>query len=297
MRAENNFLLRPEKEIAFGNVRIDAFIQAHAIGAVPERHVNIVGAITAAKRRGGHAQTEIMEKSVFGVQAENLARVSLLDHVAINRIFEKKSKIGEELEIVAAGIRLNAELAVAAAGGFVHEIKILAAGGAAFKIVERAKSTDQAAIQRALWNLPRGIPRRAEAADVKRQFRGFRKMRVKLAEQIEPAKTLRAGNRAVGIIKLPGKIGVVVQAFGGNLIKRGQAIRVKCAALRAEQVAVDMLARAKRHGAGGRQIAEFRKIRAFVHINFLNNIGNHEMQIGIALTVTVRNHIHRHAVH
>ena len=62
-------------------------------------------------------------------------------------------------------------------------------------------------------------------------------------------------------------------------------------------IAVEVVAGAVGDGPGRSQIAEFGKVRPFLDVQFLDDFGNEEVQVGVALPVAVGDHIHGHPIH
>ncbi len=51
------------------------------------------------------------------------------------------------------------------------------------------------------------------------------------------------------------------------------------------------------HRAGRREISRLRVVRALAIVDRLDQLGDDEVDVGVALAVCVRRHVHRHAVH
>ena len=234
-----------------------------------------------------------------GVQAEHVAVVALQELVAGVRPLQAEAEVRPQLQAVAQGIgrHLGAACGIAAVP---LARQAVARGVAAVRRVHRVEAAEGPAVEAAGIDQPlRDLVGRVPAGGVGHRAGLPALGRGAAAEGEHTVAALQAfghGPRPV----------VAHQLDGGQ---RGDA---RCHLTRAAQHPAAVATLAQRElakvlvqagavgdvGRAGRgEVAAFGEVRALAVVDALHQLGHQEIQVGVALAVGVRGHVHRHAAH
>jgi hypothetical protein len=292
--AEVHQLLAVHREQVLRDLVVAHRPQALAgLGVVQAHLADAVAAPLRAEAQQAVEPRNLVAHRMRALRTENAAPVGLLELVALDRVVQEVGEVGEQVEPVVDGVR--AELGVAA-GSLVEPLarQADALRLAAVRRVQAAEARQLAAAEEALGHLvgrgPAALVGHAGDAEAAR------------------GRALRVAQHGVGFLQVLGHVPGAVVAFeldgaqpglvGHRARARGQqALEVVRAHRRFGKGRLQRAEVVERGAAGQREVAALRKVRPLAVAHARHQLGHQEVQVGIALPVTVRGHVHRHAVH
>ena len=226
------------------------------------------------------------------LRAGDETMIGLLHLVAVHRIVEEVGEVREQIEVVADAVRGDAgrRVAVAAAvlpvGGPAVTIRVAAVGR-----IDRTEPADQAGADRAIGDLVGGIPlaviahrRQREAVDLIALAVAQHAVDLLVVIGMDPRTVVvrhfeRGDHVAVSHLRRRGKHRALV-AFAAHLDVCDRSL---------ERVGVVDVRR-----PGGRKVALIRIVRTLGKLDAGHELGNHEIEVRVALAMCVGRHVHRH---
>ena len=220
--------------------------------------------------------------------AEYGAAVALLEFVAIHRIFKKIGEIGCQHEIVIGGKRVDFESAEIGIGDQTDARRL-----AAHIVIDKPEPVDQSAFHGAFGYLVGRIPARVISVELHGKA-AFRRTRTIFGKAVIFFQILVANPGSVGQSTVECQQQVAIADRG--TARGGRTVIAEFAHRRLRKRFERVIGFECDRTCGGK-ISDIGEIRPFAKIDPLYRFGNDEIEIEIALPVSVRRHVDRHAVH
>ena len=247
----------------------------------------------ARRRRRIHAR-ELADLAIADLSAVDDPAVRLLNAVPVHLILQKEREIRIEVELVVLGIGVGVQLAAGRRVVMIVQPARSASRFAPFGRVDRAEAVERAVCYRPKRDFTGRIPVGAVIGGGEAQFRPARRIDRGFAQHVGSKIAVVVLERTVRVIAFSG------QQRPHLVFRRRQhqevPLSIELPAGQLHQALLDHLARSEADRPGRVEVAELGVIRAFVHVEAFDGLGNDEIEVGITLPVRMGAKIDRHAI-
>jgi hypothetical protein len=267
-------------------------VRTAAVQRVPQLPVDVVVAQVAADRRVEEDAPHAVEHAVAHLRAVERAAVDLLDLVAGVRIAEEEREVREQVEAIRREVEERAQLARLRGVQAVLQRELVARRAPALVGIDRAEAPDEPLGDGPRGDLSRTVPIAGVAHLRERQARRQRGTERDLVEELVSIPTLRVVEGTVGVVDLGGE-GRLHRQLAETRARDGEpagacrAVPGRADQPRRDGAALEGVARDHVHGAGGREVALAREVRTLRDLHALDDLGDDEVRVGVALAVRV----------